>query len=208
MLSFAEYAQFFVGLLAIVDPLGAIPIFLILTARQTAVTKRATIRLTVLSVFGVLIVSLFLGELILSVLGISINAFRCAGGLVLLLMALSMLQSDLTASEEVSAMHADDTIALVPLTIPLLAGPGAISTVIVYAHQSQEWTHFFLIFAAIVSVCFCLWLTLVAMPWLSKHLTDKSIAMSTRIMGLLLAAIAIEFIAGGLKGLFPSLGLS
>jgi len=204
MLSFAEYAQFFVGLLAIVDPLGAIPVFLILTARQSTETKRGTIRITVLSVFSVLIVSLFLGEAILSALGISINAFRCAGGLVLLLMALSMLQSNLTASEEVDALHDDDTIGLVPLTIPLLAGPGAISTVIVYAHQSHEWSHFFLIFAAIVSVCFCLWLTLVAMPWLSKHIKGKSITMSTRIMGLLLAAIAIEFIAGGLKGLFPA----
>ncbi|GGY73639.1 UPF0056 inner membrane protein [Cellvibrio zantedeschiae] len=203
MLSFAEYSQFFVGLLAIVDPLGAIPVFLILTARQNAKTKRATIRLTVLSVFSVLIVSLLLGEWILSVLGISINAFRCAGGLVLLLMALSMLQSHLMAPSEVDQLQEDETIALVPLTIPLLAGPGAISTVIVYAHQSHEWSHFVLIFAAIASVCVCLWLTLVAMPWLSKHITAKSIAMSTRIMGLLLAAIAIEFIAGGLKGLFP-----
>jgi len=203
MLSFAEYSQFFIGLLAIVDPLGAIPVFLVLTARQTAKTKRATIRLTVLSVFSVLIVSLLLGEWILGVLGISINAFRCAGGLVLLLMALSMLQSNLTKPGEVHSLEEDETIALVPLTIPLLAGPGAISTVIVYAHQSHEWSHFVLIFAAIASVCVCLWLTLVAMPWLSKHITGKSIAMSTRIMGLLLAAIAIEFIAGGLKGLFP-----
>jgi multiple antibiotic resistance protein len=205
MLSFAEYSQFFVGLLAIVDPLGAIPVFLILTARQTPKTKRATIRLTVLSVFSVLLVSLVLGEWILSVLGISINAFRCAGGLILLLMALAMLQSNLTKPSEVDSLEEDETIALVPLTIPLLAGPGAISTVIVYAHQSHEWTHWVLIFAAIASVCFCLFLTLVAMPWLSKHITTKSIAMSTRIMGLLLAAIAIEFIAGGLKGLFPSL---
>jgi multiple antibiotic resistance protein len=207
MLSFAEYSQFFVGLLAIVDPLGAIPVFLILTARQTPKTKRATIRLTVLSVFSVLLVSLVLGEWILSVLGISINAFRCAGGLILLLMALAMLQSNLTKPSEVDSLEEDETIALVPLTIPLLAGPGAISTVIVYAHQSHEWTHWVLIFAAIASVCFCLFLTLVAMPWLSKHITTKSIAMSTRIMGLLLAAIAIEFIAGGLKGLFPSLAV-
>lgn len=205
MLSFAEYAQFFIGLLAIVDPLGAVPVFLVLTAHQTAKTKRATIRLTVLSVFSVLIVSLFLGEWILSVLGISISAFRCAGGLVLLLMALTMLQSNLASHTDVSALQEDDTVALVPLTIPLLAGPGAISTVIVYAHQSHEWSHFFLSIAAIATVCFCLWLTLVAMPWLSKHITPKSIAMSTRIMGLLLAAIAIEFIAGGIKGLFPSL---
>ena len=205
MLSFAEYSQFFIGLLAIVDPLGAIPVFLVLTARQTAKTKRATIRLTVLSVFSVLIVSLILGEKILEVLGISISAFRCAGGLVLLFMALSMLQSTLAKPDDIHSLEEDETIALVPLTIPLLAGPGAISTVIVYAHQSAEWTHWILIFAAITSVCFFLWLTLIAMPWLSKHITKKSIAMSTRIMGLLLAAIAIEFIAGGLKGLFPAL---
>lgn len=205
MLSFAEYSQFFVGLLAIVDPLGAIPVFLILTARQSPKVKRATIRLTVLSVFSVLLVSMVLGQAILNVLGISINAFRCAGGLVLLLMSLSMLQSHSLKPSEVNELEEDETIALVPLTIPLLAGPGAISTVIVYAHQSSEWTHSILIFAAITSVCFCLWLTLVAMPWLAKHITQKSIAMSTRIMGLLLAAIAVEFIAGGLKGLFPSL---
>ncbi|RYY74870.1 MAG: NAAT family transporter [Gammaproteobacteria bacterium] len=207
MLSFAEYSQFFVGLLAIVDPLGAIPVFLILTARQSPKVKRATIRLTVLSVFSVLVVSMALGEIILNVLGISINAFRCAGGLVLLLMSLAMLQSHLMKPSEVNELEADETVALVPLTIPLLAGPGAISTVIVYAHQSNELSHWLLIFAAITSVCFCLWLTLVAMPWLSKHITAKSIAMSTRIMGLLLAAIAIEFIAGGLKGLFPSLAI-
>jgi len=207
MLSFTEYSQFFVGLLAIVDPLGAIPVFLILTARQSPKVKRATIRLTVLSVFSVLLVSMLLGEIILNVLGISINAFRCAGGLVLLLMSLSMLQSHLMKPNEVNELEADETVALVPLTIPLLAGPGAISTVIVYAHQSRELSHWLLIFAAIASVCFCLWLTLIAMPWLSKHITAKSIAMSTRIMGLLLAAIAIEFIAGGLKGLFPSLAV-
>ncbi len=205
MLPFAEYSQFFIGLLAIVDPLGAIPIFLILTARQSPKLKRATIRLTVLSVFSVLVVSMVLGQAILNVLGISIDAFRCAGGLVLLLMSLAMLQSHLLKPNEVSELEEDETVALVPLTIPLLAGPGAISTVIVYAHQSSEWTHSVLIFAAITSVCFCLWLTLVAMPWLSKHITQKSIAMSTRIMGLLLAAIAVEFIAGGLKGLFPAL---
>ena len=205
MLTFNEYLQFFFGLLAIVDPLGAIPIFLVITARQSPLTRRATMRLTVLSVFSVLIVAFILGEWILHFLGISINAFRCAGGLVLLLMSISMLESNRSASEEISSLEEDETVALVPLTIPLLAGPGSISTVIVYAHQAQGLTHFLLIFAAITSVCFCLWLALIAMPWLSKHITTKSITMSTRIMGLLLAAIAIEFIAGGLKGLFPSL---
>jgi len=89
MLPFTDYAQFFIGLLAIVDPLGAIPVFLVLTAHQTAVQKQATLRLTVISVMAVLLVSLLLGEWILWVLGISIDAFRFAGGLILLLMCLS-----------------------------------------------------------------------------------------------------------------------
>jgi len=207
MLSLSEYSQFFIGLLAIVDPLGAIPIFIILTARQTPQMKAATVRLTVFSVFGVLAVSLLLGEWILNVLGISINAFRCAGGIVLLLMSLTMLQSHQLQKNEVDSLEQDETVALVPLTIPLLAGPGAISTVIVYAHRAQDLSHYVLIFAAIASVCAFLWGTLVAMPWLSKHITPKAIAMSTRIMGLLLAAIAVEFIAGGLKGLFPALSV-
>jgi multiple antibiotic resistance protein len=204
MLPVSDYAQFFIGLLAIVDPLGAIPLFLVLTARQTMAKKKATMRLTVLSVMSVLIISLVLGEKILWVLGISIDAFRFAGGFILLLMAISMLQSKMGNVHD--EIHEDDSVALVPLTMPLLAGPGAISTVIVYAHQAEGLVHYGLILCAIVVVCFALWLTLIAMPWLSKHITPKSIAMSTRIMGLLLAAIAVEFMAKGLKGLFPLLG--
>jgi multiple antibiotic resistance protein len=203
MLPMSDYAQFFIGLLAIVDPLGAIPLFLVLTARQTMVKKKATMRLTVLSVMSVLIVSLLLGEKILWVLGISIDAFRFAGGFILLLMAVTMLQSKMSNVHD--EVHEDDSVALVPLTMPLLAGPGAISTVIVYAHQSEGLVHFGLILCAIVLVCFALWLTLIAMPWLSKHITPKAISMSTRLMGLLLCAIAIEFMAKGLKGLFPML---
>lgn len=203
MLPITEYAQFFMGLLAIVDPLGAIPLFLILTAHQSQAKKQATVRLTVISVLSVLVISLAIGQWILWFLGISIDAFRFAGGLILLLMALSMLQSKMHDPEE--QIKEDESVALVPLTMPLLAGPGAISTVIVYGHQSQGFTHYLLIACAIILVCVLLWLTLLAMPWISKHLTAKSIAMCTRVMGLLLCAIAIEFMVKGVKGLFPIL---
>ncbi|RZA08458.1 MAG: NAAT family transporter [Moraxellaceae bacterium] len=203
MLPITEYAQFFMGLLAIVDPLGAIPLFLILTAHQSQAKKQATVRLTVISVLSVLLISLLIGQWILWFLGISIDAFRCAGGLILLLMAISMLESKMHDPQE--QIKEDDSVALVPLTMPLLAGPGSISTVIVYAHQSHGFTHYLLVTCAIVLVCVALWLTLLAMPWIAKHLTAKSIAMSTRVMGLLLCAIAIEFIVKGMKGLFPIL---
>lgn len=203
MLPFTEYAQFFMGLLAIVDPLGAIPLFLILTANQTAAQKIATRRLTVISVFSVLMVSLILGEWILWALGISIDSFRCAGGLILLMMAIAMLNTN--SHQSTAHLDEDETVALVPLTMPLLAGPGSISTVIVYAHQSHDISHYLLVICAIVLVSLALWLTLLAMPWIAKHMTTKSIAMSTRVMGLLLVAIAIEFIAKGMRGLFPVL---
>ncbi len=203
MLPFTDYAQFFIGLLAIVDPLGAIPVFLVLTAHQTSQQKQATLRLTVISVLAVLLVSLLLGKWILWVLGISIDAFRFAGGLILLLMSIAMLQSK--KSNPLDQIQEDESVALVPLTMPLLAGPGAISTVIVYAHQAHGFMHYGLIVGAIILVCIGLWLTLIAMPWLARHLTPKSIAMSTRVMGILLAAIAIEFMAKGIKGMFPLL---
>src|SRR6187402_2311277 len=100
MLPFSDYAQFFIGLLAIVDPLGAVPLFLVLTAHQSIAKKRATMRLTVVSVMSVLLVSLILGEWILWLLGISIDAFRFAGGLILLLMAVAMLQSKMTDAHD------------------------------------------------------------------------------------------------------------
>ena len=205
MLEMTEYAKFLVGLLAIVDPLGAIPIFIALTVHQNKLQQHKTARLTLVSVFVALMVALLLGEWILWVLGISIEAFRCAGGIVLLFMGLGMLQSKGLSAQEIAEAQ-DETIALVPLTMPLLAGPGAMSAIIVYAHQSASLMHYVAITGCILLVSFSLWLCFALLPWLSRHLRPRSIAMSTRVMGLLLTAIAVEFIAGGIKGLFPILG--
>jgi multiple antibiotic resistance protein len=200
MLELTEYTKFFIGLFAIVDPIGAVPVFLTLTARQSLEQRRKTARLTTVSVFVALVVALLLGEWILWALGISIDAFRCAGGLVLMIIAIGMLQSKghaLDADE-------DETVALVPLTMPLLAGPGAMSAVIVYAHKSGGVLHYGLIMFCILLVCFLLWMCFKLLPWFGQHLSQRSVVMSTRVMGLLLVAIAVEFIAGGIKGLFPT----
>ena len=118
MLDITEYTKFLIGLLAIVDPLGAVPVFIALTVHQNPEQQRKTARLTVVSVFVALMVALVLGEWILWALGISIHAFRCAGGIVLLLMGLAMLQSRGYTAQDIDAAQ-DETIALVPLTIPL-----------------------------------------------------------------------------------------
>lgn len=204
MLEVTEYSKFLIGLFAIVDPLGAIPVFIALTVHQSRERQHKTARLTVISVFSVLMVALLFGEWILWAFGISIDAFRCAGGVVLLLMGLTMLNSRGHTPADIEAAQ-DETIALVPLTMPLLAGPGAMSTVIVYAHQSNSVIHYVAITICILIVSGSLWLCFKFLPWFGLHLSKRSIMMSTRVMGLLLTAIAVEFIAGGIKGLFPQL---
>ncbi len=201
MLELTEYTKFLIGLVAIVDPLGAVPVFLALTVKQSLIQQRKTARLTIVSVFVALMVALLFGEWILWALGISIDAFRCAGGLVLLIIGIGMLQSMGHGMES----DADETVALVPLTMPLLAGPGSMSAVIVYAHKSTGFIHYGLIAFCILLVCFSLWLCFKFLPWFGQHLSPRTVIMSTRVMGLLLVAIAVEFIAGGIKGLFPGI---
>ncbi|HSC67196.1 MAG TPA: MarC family protein [Cellvibrio sp.] len=204
MLEITEYTKFLIGLLAIVDPIGAIPVFIALTVHQSKEQQLKTARLTVVSVFFALMVALLFGEWILWAFGISVDAFRCAGGVILLLMGLGMLQSRGYTLADVEAAQ-DETIALVPLTMPLLAGPGAMSAVIVYAHQSNSIAHYVAITLCILLISISLMLCFKFLPWFRGHLSKRSIVMSTRIMGLLLVAIAVEFIAGGIKGLFPNL---
>jgi len=204
MLELTEYTKFLIGLFAIVDPLGAVPVFLTLTLRQTLIQKRKTAQLTVVSVFVALMVALLFGEWILWALGISIDAFRCAGGLVLLIIGLGMLQSRGHTTME---LDEDETIALVPLTMPLLAGPGSMSAVIVYAHQSNGFIHYGLITGCILLVSLSLGLCFKFLPWFGQHLSPRAVVMSTRVMGLLLVSIAVEFIVGGIKGLFPVFNL-
>lgn len=207
MLEITEYTKFLIGLLAIVDPLGAIPVFIALTVHQNKEQRLKTARLTVVSVFVALMVALLFGEWILWAFGISVDAFRCAGGVILLLMGLGMLQTRGHTPAEIEAAQ-DETIALVPLTMPLLAGPGAMSAVIVYAHHSSSVSHYIAVTFCILLVSASLILCFKFLPWFAEHLSKRSIVMSTRVMGLLLVAIAVEFIAGGIKGLFPQLALT
>jgi multiple antibiotic resistance protein len=90
--------------------------------------------------------------------------------------------------------------------MPLLAGPGAISTVILYAHKNTSVSHYILLALVIGILSIILWAVLKMVPWISRHISQTGINIFTRIMGLFLMAIAVEFIANGLKGLFPALG--
>jgi multiple antibiotic resistance protein len=208
MLSFTEYTKIFISLIAIIDPVGTIPLVIAFTAGMSQQKRARTGRLASLTVGGILIAALLMGEALLHFFGISIHSFRTAGGILLLLMSIDMLVGTHNAPvfDSKEAGEATSSLAIVPLSTPLLAGPGAISAVILDAHKSSSLMHYSLMALVIVLLSLVVWLMFTIAPRISQRLGKTGIDISTRLMGLILASIAVEFIAGGLRGLFPALG--
>jgi len=209
MLTLTQYIKILTALLVIVNPVGVIPIFVSLTSDQPPQVRQRTARVAALSVGMVLIASCLLGESFLHFFGVSIASFRVGGGLLLLLMAISMFNAQQSGSkylpEESREAGEKPDIAVVPLSVPLLAGPGAISTIIIYSNQAESWSHSAILIAIISIVALTVWVVLsMAVPAV-KMLGKTGINIATRLMGLLLAAIAVEFIANGLGQLLPGL---
>jgi len=209
MLEYTAYIKIFIALLAVVDPIGIVPIVAALTARTSAAERRSIEKTVVFSVTIILFMALFFGEDLLRFFGISISSFQVSGGILLMLMAISMLQAKISATvqTEVEAQEgeAKSSIAVVPLSIPLLAGPGAISTVVLYAARGSHMNHYLMMSADIMAVVIILWVALRCSTWLTRNLSQTSINVFIRLMGLILSALSVEIIASGLKGLFPGL---
>ena len=183
-------------LLVIQDPLGAIPIFLSLTSRQTPPERAASARQATVVSFAVIVLFAVFGRYILKFLGISVPSLQVAGGLLLLLVALELLTDKVDESPDPEAVTAN--AALVPLGTPLLAGPGAIVAAMVAVESASGsivgWTS---VTAAMIATHVVIWLTLRFSVALHRFLGDSAIRVLTRIFGLLLAAIAVQMIAAG-----------
>ena len=203
-----EYLRFVVTLTAVVDPFLAVPFFLAFTASQGDGERRALARLVALTVFAVLAVSTFVGEALLELIGASLPAFRVGGGLVLLLMSLAMLNAQAgglrQSNDEARELQSGELSGVVPLAIPLLAGPGAISTSIIAAEKGGT-AHQLAIVGCIAIVCLLSWATLRRAHAIAVRLGVTGLNIATRILGLLLAAMAVQTMAEGLKKLFPGL---
>lgn len=203
-----EYLRFTVTLTAVVDPFLAVPFFLSFTMSQDAATRHRLARTVALTVFIVLAISAFFGEALLTLIGASLSAFRVGGGLVLLLMALAMLNAQAggvrQSKAEAAEMEEGELRGVVPLAIPLLAGPGAISTTIIAAEGSGV-VHQSAVVGCVAIVCVVVWLTLRAAPLVADRMGTTGMNIATRILGLLLAAMAVQTMAVGLRALFPGL---
>ena len=207
---YAGYVKTIISLLAIVNPLGAVPVFISLTSDAPLQERGHIARISAISVAIILVFAVWIGEPFLHFFGISIDAFRIAGGLLILLMGIAMLHGRISGAKHTAAEanEAEDkeSIAVVPLAIPLMAGPGAISLVIVDAHHASNYGNKFLLSAGIVVVALMVWTALRLAGPLVRALGTTGINIATRIMGLILASVGVEFITISLKQLLPGLG--
>jgi multiple antibiotic resistance protein len=204
-----EYLRFAVTLTAVLDPFLAVPLFLTLAANQGARERVVLMRVVAITVFGVLAASALLGDSILTLMGASLAAFRVGGGLVQLLMSLAMLNAQVggvrQSEEEAAELESGEVRGLVPLAIPLLAGPGAISTTIIAAERGSGVAHFGAILGVIAAVSLLTWLVLRAANAIGERMSKTGLNIATRLLGLLLAAFAVQTMAEGLRQLFPGL---
>jgi multiple antibiotic resistance protein len=193
------------SLFVIVDPIATVPAFLAMTPHDTAEQRIRMARLACFVMAGVLLLFALAGEIIFKLLGITMPAFQIAASIVLLVVALDMLRAQRSrvqeTQEETTAGAVKTDIAITPLAIPMLAGPGAISTAIVLEHQATDWYRLGALCLAIIAVSFASFLTLRFAAQGARWLNPIAMRIITRVMGLLLAAVAIQFLINGLKAL-------
>ncbi|MBI1809823.1 MAG: NAAT family transporter [Gemmatimonadetes bacterium] len=200
----SEFLQFalitFTSVLFIVDPIAIVPTYLVITQNETPEHRASTARRACIAAAALLIAFGLFGQLIFKLFGITMPAFRIAGGLILWLVAMDMLRGQRTTQEssaEIVEGREKEDVALTPLAMPMLAGPGAISTVMVLAGQAKTVAHAAVVYGSVALTAFICWLTLAGSGPLMQRMGQTGIRVMTRIMGLLLAAIAVQFVITG-----------
>lgn len=200
------------SLFAIINPMGAVPNYAALTSGYTLKEKRLVIKKAVLVALIVLIIFTLLGQFIFDFLNITVPAFRTAGGAILFLIAMDMVrgntpQAKLNPKEKEENLESDQ-IGVVPLGVPLLAGPGSITTVMIAVSDGgpNRLVSSLVVVASVMFVLAFAYMVLRNSDMIFNRLGRTGTKIFSRIMGLLLGAIAIQFMADGLKGLFPALG--
>jgi multiple antibiotic resistance protein len=200
-----------IALLAIVNPIGVVPFFIAFTQNFTRAQRLRTIHVSSFAAFVVIAVSAIAGLKIIEFFGISIASFQVGGGTLLLISSLQMLNAQpaeakpMDLDEGSQKADAGASIAIVPLTIPLLTGPATISTMVIYAEKTRHvWEQALLVGYGVV-IGLATYITFRASGRIAKVLGRTGINVMTRLMGLILAAMAVELLADGLIKLFPVL---
>ncbi len=208
-MSYADIVKFFVAMIIMMNPLGSLSIFLQLTNKTAIQDQRQIAIKCSMAIAIIMVVSIWIGGAVLDLLGITIDSFRFAGGIILLLIGLSMLQSHQSAvtftPEEDIAAEERHSIAIVPMALPIIVGPGAISTLVL---ASNDYPYFFSklylsLFCGILTVG--MFIILYYGGAIGRFVGESVMKVITRIMGMIIMAIAVSMLANGLLGLIPSL---
>jgi len=186
----------------VIDPLANVPLFLTITSSHTAEQKRRVARRAAFATWLILCIFALAGGVIFQLFGISLGAFKIAGGIMLMLMSIDMMRAHTsetkTTAEEQNESRARDDVAIFPLAIPMLAGPGAIATVMVFMSRA-EWRPIPTagVFVAVTATCLVTWLLMRSAASAGRFLPKTLLRAFERVMGLLLASVAVEFVASG-----------
>jgi len=200
-----------IALLAIVNPIGAVPFFLAFTQGLSRTERQRTLRVSAFSAFCVIAISGVAGLQIIGFFGISIASFQVGGGMLLLISSLHMLNAQPAESGKDDLVEGQSkadiglSVAVVPLTIPLLTGPATISTVVIYAEKTQTFLQHAVLVGYGVVIGLATYAAFSASGRIARVLGRTGINVMTRLMGLILAAMAVELLADGLVKLFPIL---
>ncbi len=209
-----EIIKIILAFMVLINPFSALTLFLDLTRGYSMINRRKVARIACLTIFITISFFTIAGETLLKALGISIGSFQLAGGILVFLIAINMMNGEGNPvkpdQENFDVDHVQDAppttaAAVVPLAIPMMIGPGGISTVIIYSSQVSGILQVSaIIIAGLLISLFC-YLALMAAGRISRLLGDTGLNIMSRIMGMLLAAVAIEIIVSGLRTLFPNL---
>jgi len=199
----------FISLLIIVNPLDAMAGLFTLAGDRSLEERRAIARKAALAMTVILLIAVWLGELLLLLFGISLGAFQVGGGLVVLLMAIAMLYARSSAltqtSAETSEAASRDSVAIVPLAIPIMAGPGAISVAVHHSSHAGGMGGRIVLSLVVLLVGYSIWMILRKGEAINEFFGVTGINILRRVAGLILAAVGVQIIANGLIDLFPGL---
>ncbi|MBS2211999.1 MarC family protein [Carboxylicivirga mesophila] len=195
-----EILTAFITFFTVIDPIGTIPVFIAVTANAKAAEKRKMAFTAALTAAGVLLFFIVLGELILSAIDIPLATFQIAGGIVLFLFALTMIFGESKPEEELSHIDQKDNKAIFPLAMPSLASPGAILAAILLTENSKySFAEQSLTALMMLLVVFIAWALMAMSSYIFKYIGNSGAAIISRVMGLILSAVAVANILGGFK---------
>ena len=209
-MSGTQYITLMVSIIAMLNPLGNVAIYLAVAGKRKKAEQRQIVTQCTIAIAIILVIVVWIGGPLLSFFGISVGAFQVAGGLIVTLIGLDMLRAkqhsdnhDTHQDKKVSATK--DSIGVVPLAMPIIAGPGSIAAIIAQANAMPSVVSKIEVSVGFIVIAICMGIILWFSPFIAKIVGESGMRIATRVMGLILTAIAFQMMGTGLKALLPGL---